>query len=264
MQSFFFRMSGLLLALVTPFFPIAAFGADVTLAWDPKMDSDVTGYKVYYGTSSRNYSSSISVGRSTTCTLAGLGSGTYYFAVTAQYVSGAETSPSNEVARTISASFSGSGSLAHSGTMTANSQNFAADHSVDHLWDGCTNATVACTAGASNISSFWVEFDLGRDYNLTFARLFGDAEGIWVSKNWELKHKRNWGDPWSTAFSGADAMISGWSAQALSVQARYVRVEVFGSATVPAAQARELEIFGSVATGSTSQLPAPTNVSVRY
>ena len=38
-------------------------------------------------------------------------------------------------------------------------------------------------------------------------------------------------------------MISGWSAQALSVQARYVRVEVFGSATVPAAQARELDIF---------------------
>jgi len=59
-------------------------------------------------------------------------------------------------------------------------------------------------------------------------------------------------------------MISDWAAQALSVQARYVRVEVFGSATVPATQARELEIFGSVATGSTSQLPAPTNVSVRY
>jgi hypothetical protein len=146
--------------------------------------------------------------------------------------------------------------------MTANSENFAADLSVDHLWDGCTNGTVACTTGG-NISSFWVEFDLGRDYDLTFARLFGDAEGTWVSKSWELRHKRNSGDPWSTAFSVADAMVNGWSVQALSVQARYVRVEVFGSATVPATQARELEIFGSVATGSNSRLPAPVNVSAR-
>jgi hypothetical protein len=265
MQAFLFRMIlTLLLIFVVPFLYATAYAGDVTLAWDPKTGSDVTGYKVYYGTSSRNYSTSVNVGRSTTCTLAGLASGTYYFAVTAHYASGAETTPSNEVSKTISAPSLGGGSLVHSGTMTANSQNFSADHSVNHLWDGCTEGTAACTTGAGNISSFWVEFDLGRDYDLTFARLFGDAEGAWISTSWALKHKRNSGDPWSTAFSGADATVSGWSVRALSVQARYLRVEVFGSTTNPATQARELEIFGSVATGSISRLPAPVNVSVRY
>ena len=80
---------------------LPAFAANVNLAWDPKTDSGLGGYKVYYGTSSRSYGTSINVGNVTTYTVTGLNSGTYYFAVTAYYTSGSETGHSNEVSTTV-------------------------------------------------------------------------------------------------------------------------------------------------------------------
>jgi hypothetical protein len=75
--------------------------ADLNLAWDSATVSGLTGYKVYYGTSSRNYSTSTSVGLQTTYAVTGLAPGAYYFAVTALSSSG-ESSYSNEVSTTIS------------------------------------------------------------------------------------------------------------------------------------------------------------------
>jgi len=75
---------------------------DVTLQWDPNPETDVVGYKVYYGTSSRTYSSPVPLGLQTTYTVAGLASGTYYFAVTAFNASGLESAFSNEVSTTVS------------------------------------------------------------------------------------------------------------------------------------------------------------------
>jgi len=58
--------------------------AKVSLAWDPSSNSNVAGYKLYYGNSSRTYESSIDVGNVTTYTFQGLTAGhTYYVAVTA-------------------------------------------------------------------------------------------------------------------------------------------------------------------------------------
>src|SRR2546428_13712559 len=125
--------------------------------------------------------------------------------------------------------------------MTASSANFAPAEQVAHLWDGCTDSLVACMAGAGNIASFWVEFDFGKNYNLTTAQLFGDADGNWVSQSWQLQYKLNATDPWITAFSNVNAFMDGWSTQSLSVTARYAHVEVFGS-TVPATEARDLQI----------------------
>ncbi len=71
--------------------------ADVTLAWDPS-ESTVAGYKVYVGTSSRNYSSSTDVGNNTQYTLSGLEDGkTYYIATTAYDSAGTESDYSNEI-----------------------------------------------------------------------------------------------------------------------------------------------------------------------
>jgi Big-like domain-containing protein/fibronectin type III domain protein len=80
---------------------LSVFAQSVNLAWDPKTDSGLAGYKIYQGTSSRNYSTSINVGNVTSYTVAGLNSGTYYFAVTAYYTSGTETGFSNEVSTTV-------------------------------------------------------------------------------------------------------------------------------------------------------------------
>ncbi len=77
-------------------------------------------------------------------------------------------------------------SLVSSTTMRDNSQNFALDHPVVNLWDGCTDTTPQCTSGAGNIASFWVEFDFGQLYDLSQARLFGDVDGNWLSSSWSL------------------------------------------------------------------------------
>jgi hypothetical protein len=61
-----------------------AHSVQVTLAWDANGESDLAGYKVYYGTSSRNYTWFLDVGNVTSTTVANLSDGlTYYFAATA-------------------------------------------------------------------------------------------------------------------------------------------------------------------------------------
>ncbi len=80
-----------------------ANSGQVTLAWDASVDTDLSGYKVYVGTSSGVYpAAAIDVGNLTTCTITGLQSGAaYYFAVTGYNQSGNEGGFSNEVSSTI-------------------------------------------------------------------------------------------------------------------------------------------------------------------
>jgi hypothetical protein len=82
----------------------AVFSGTTTLSWNaPTTNADGTpltdlaGYKVYYGTSSRNYSQTIDVGNVTTYTVNNLTDGTiYYFATTAYDISRNESDYSNE------------------------------------------------------------------------------------------------------------------------------------------------------------------------
>ena len=96
------RRHGLLFWVALLFFcsipSIPAFAYNVKLAWDPNSDTNLAGYYLYYGASSRNYTHRIDVGSATVYTVTGLGPGMYYFAVTAYATSGAESSFSNEVA----------------------------------------------------------------------------------------------------------------------------------------------------------------------
>jgi hypothetical protein len=92
----------LLLSLSQPL----AWAEDATLSWDPptiNMDgtpvTNLAGYRVYWGTASRDYSSVTDVGNTTTYTVAGLSTRTYYFTVTAYDTSGGESIFSNEVSK---------------------------------------------------------------------------------------------------------------------------------------------------------------------
>ena len=77
---------------------ISSTGGTITLDWDASTDSDVTGYKVYYGTASKTYATPIDVGNVMTCTVKGLTIGREYFlAVTAYYSSNEESDFSDEV-----------------------------------------------------------------------------------------------------------------------------------------------------------------------
>jgi hypothetical protein len=70
----------------------------VVLAWDANTEPDVTGYKVYSGTTSGTYGTPVDVGNVLTRTVTGLTDGqTYFFAVTAYDSFGNESGYSNEV-----------------------------------------------------------------------------------------------------------------------------------------------------------------------
>ncbi|MGA2264166.1 MAG: dockerin type I domain-containing protein [Acidobacteriota bacterium] len=78
--------------------------AEVALSWDPNVESDLAGYKVYYGKTPGVYGAPISLGTQTAYTVTGLAPGNYYFAVTAYNTAGLESGFSNEVSTTVAAS----------------------------------------------------------------------------------------------------------------------------------------------------------------
>ena len=73
----------------------------VTLAWDPSTGTNIAGYKIYYGASSRSYTNTLEVGDATTATISNLVTGaTYYFVATAYDSYNLESDFSNEVTYT--------------------------------------------------------------------------------------------------------------------------------------------------------------------
>jgi hypothetical protein len=82
---------------------LPAAAADVSLAWDPSASSGVIGYKVYKGNAPRVYQNPIVIGNQSTYTVTGLGTGSWYFAVSAFDAAGNESDFSNEVSRVIGA-----------------------------------------------------------------------------------------------------------------------------------------------------------------
>jgi hypothetical protein len=73
-----------------------------TLSWNAATSTGLAGYKVYLGTASGVYGTSINVGNVTSYGVSNLAVGnTYYFVVTAYNTSGSESPPSNEVSKSI-------------------------------------------------------------------------------------------------------------------------------------------------------------------
>jgi len=85
----------LLILLVIPNYAIAN---NVTISWEANTESDLFGYKIYYGISSRSYSSVIDVGNVLEYTINNLSIGqTYYIAVTAYDAALNESNYSEEI-----------------------------------------------------------------------------------------------------------------------------------------------------------------------
>jgi len=75
-----------------------AYGASINLIWDPNDEADLSGYRIYYGTSSENYDQSIDVGNVTSYKLSGLTKGIiYYLALTSYDTSNNESEKTDEV-----------------------------------------------------------------------------------------------------------------------------------------------------------------------
>jgi len=96
----------LLLSVLCLFVDAArATQSDVTLNWDASPSGNVSGYRVYFGAESGNYTNMTDVGNATTDTISGLEDGvTYYFVVSAYDATGIESDFSNEATYTPSIS----------------------------------------------------------------------------------------------------------------------------------------------------------------
>ena len=96
-------LSHLLTGIVLFLFSANLFAGSLNLAWDASTSANLGGYRLFYGTNSNNYTSSIDVGKQTSYQVTGLQDGaTYYFTAKAydsQRI--VESGYSNEISATI-------------------------------------------------------------------------------------------------------------------------------------------------------------------
>lgn len=125
------------------------------------------------------------------------------------------------------------------------------------LFDGCTDGSLrTCYLTAGNVSNTLViELDLGQVYDLTAAKLFGNASGNAVSRTWSLATKQSSTASYTTAFTNQNASGNQWFTQTLSTSARYVQLTVVGASGSTNTRLEEFALTGTPRTGTT---PTPT------
>ncbi len=135
------------------------FAGTAALSWNPNTESDLAGYKAYYGTVSGSYTQSIDVGNVTSYTINGLVDGvTYYFAIKAYDTAGNESGFSNEVSKTIPISTftltvtkSGTGS----GTVTSSPAGINCGTTCSASYNSGTVVTLTATPASGSVFAGW-------------------------------------------------------------------------------------------------------------
>jgi hypothetical protein len=140
----------------------SAFAGTATLVWDPVSDSDLAGYRLYWGTSPGNYPNNVDVGNVTTHTLTNLTDCTiYYFAVKAYDTTGNLSAAfSNELSGmarpTVTAATPSSATQGTTGlNVVLTGTNFRTGATVSFSGTGITVNSVAvssCTSVTANIT----------------------------------------------------------------------------------------------------------------
>jgi hypothetical protein len=156
-------------ALLFIFSSIPAFAGSVTLSWNPSARNtdgthitDLAGFKIYYGTSSGNYTQVVNAGYVTTYTVNNLNSGTYYFVATAYDTSGNESGYSNQVSKTIqSGGTSQQYSLAvtkggkGSGTVTSSPSGISCGSTCSASYNSGSVVTLSVSPASGSVFSSW-------------------------------------------------------------------------------------------------------------
>ena len=87
----------LVVFLLVVMYPASGFAAAILVKWNANTESDLAGYKIYYGSQPRTYGASVNVGKVTSYQLGNVNTGrTYYIALTAYDTSGNESGYSTE------------------------------------------------------------------------------------------------------------------------------------------------------------------------
>jgi fibronectin type 3 domain-containing protein len=174
-----------------------AGGSSVTLAWDPSVSGGIAGYRVYEGTNSHAYTTTVSAGAVTQTALSGLTTGvTYYFAVTAYDANGLESDFSSEVSYTPNGATNQSGLVfaSDSGNITSP---FIASNGI--VWQAVQ--TVATNGGRAAYN-----FSIARPGAYTVSALVNapnaSANSFYVNVDTEPADPQNlWDIPVTTGFT---------------------------------------------------------------
>lgn len=135
--------------------------------------------------------------------------------------------------------------LANGLTMCAHSRNYAPDNPVTGFWDGDTGGVnESGWPGTSASDTIWVEFDLGRTYDITTIRFFGDDEGTWVSETYTVEVKLSAQSAYAAVVNDVPAREARWFETQSEATARFVRLTVRGTVGTGKVQAREFEVYG--------------------
>ncbi len=129
----------------------------VTLAWNPNMESNIAGYRVFYGTESGIYTKVFGVGNTNTATISGLSPGkTYYFTVRAHNMKAYEGEYSAEVSKTVGASgntlFVRKGGT---GTGTVSGTGINCGQDCEEIYTPGAGLTITAAADAGSIFTGW-------------------------------------------------------------------------------------------------------------
>ncbi len=189
-----------------------SMAASVTLTWNRNQEPDIAGYKIYYGTSSHNYSESTTINDTATSpakishTVSGLGEGiTYYFAVKAFDLAGQFSDYSSEVSVAIPSSGGGGGSNGGSGSV-----DYCSSQGGSQKYEWISQVGMggfSKSSGASSYSDFTnevVTLSPGKTVSVSLkpgfsGKAYTEYWRVWIDYN----RDGDFSDPGELVFSGA-------------------------------------------------------------
>lgn len=188
----FFRivfLSLLTLAMFFSLFAVKAHSAQATLTWDLNTETDLAGYKLYYGIERGNYSYYIDVGNQSSYTVSDLEPNqVYYFAATAYDIDNNESDFSDEITYLVPSGnmppVTDAGpdqSIDEGITATLNGSNSTDPNNdiVSYLWEQVSGPPVELLTPEASKTTFTTP-DVGVDgSSLTFLLTVTDHNGLW-------------------------------------------------------------------------------------
>lgn len=114
------------------------------------------------------------------------------------------------------------------------------------MWDGDVSGAAASSPGSGTVDSVWVEFDFGDIYTLSRVRLFGDADGSWVSETFSVLIKTSLYEPWTRIVHNTPCFGNRWYESETTENARYMRLSVKGNPIAGSVQIRAFEAYGEL------------------
>jgi hypothetical protein len=142
------------------------------------------------------------------------------------------------------------------------STNVHSDYPLSHATDQDFDLPTG-SVGGDGIDTVVITYDLGKDYNLTSTKIYGDDTKNWYCDTWQVETSDDLVN-WNTEFTGQDCFGLDWFPQPLSASGRYVRYTITGNTAYHAVQFVELWLEGTPIVGPTDNLLSADKILNEY